>query len=351
MGSEANAPQSTLETRATLEARATLDAQEKFLSQYGWRNAVRSALPGDFSARYYVRLNNSGRKALLMVMPSRDELMPFLTMQAALAQGGMRVPEIIASDEANGLAIVEDLGEQDFTAMLRGGMPPEQLYPIAIDALSYLHQSPLPPSEQLTRFTPQLFLDQVGLFLDNYATHILKIPFSITARTTFVTAWYPALEFACAIPSSLMLRDFHAANIMYLEHETGFKKAAAIDFQDGGIGPISYDIASLLEDARLDIPHPLRAQMLERYLAASSFKNTAAFMTSFHILACQRHMRILAILAKRLAGGVSPQTEEYFKRVWSQIVLHQAEPTLAPVYQWLDEYVPEQARSNWKPPA
>lgn len=339
MGSEANAPQSTLEI------------QESFLSEHGWQNAVRSELPGDFSARYYVRLNNSGRKALLMVMPSRSELMPFLSMQAALTNGGMRVPVIFASDEKNGLAIVEDLGGYDFTAKLCGGMPPEQLYPIAIDALSHLHQSPLPDNRNLTCFTPQLFLEQVGLFLENYADHVLRMPFSIAARTTFLTAWYPALEFACAIPSSLMLRDFHAANIMYLEHETGFKKAAAIDFQDGGIGPISYDIASLLEDARLDIPHGLRAQMLERYLAASSFKNTAAFMTSFHVLACQRHMRILAILAKRLSSGISAQTEEYFKRVWGQMLLHQSEPALVPVYKWLDEYVPAYARSNWKPSA
>ena len=335
--------------RKANQLQSTLDAQEKFLSAHGWQNAVRSALPGDFSARYYVRLNNAGRKALLMVMPSCDELMPFLTMQAALAQGGIRVPAIVASDEANGLAIVEDLGEHDFTAMLRGGMPPQELYLIAIDALSYLHQSQIPSYENLPHFTSQLFLEQVGLFLENYAAHVIKTPFSIGARTAFLTAWYPALEFACAIPSSLMLRDFHAANIMYLEHETGFKKAAAIDFQDGGIGPISYDIASLLEDARLDVAPELRAQMLERYLASSSFKNVPAFLTSYHILACQRHMRILAILVKRMSSEPSPQMEEYFKRVWNLIMLHQAEPALAPVYQWLDEYVPTHIRGNWKP--
>jgi hypothetical protein len=64
MGGTANQPQSTL------------DDQEHFLAAHGWQNAARSALPGDFSARYYVRLNNAGQKALLMVMPNAS--LPFM---------------------------------------------------------------------------------------------------------------------------------------------------------------------------------------------------------------------------------------------------------------------------------
>ncbi len=337
MGSTANQPQSTL------------DAQEQFLAAHGWQHAARHKLPGDFSARHYVRLNDAGRKALLMVMPQPLQLAAFLSMQTALANGGVRVPSVYAFDAGSGLALIEDLGEHDLAAMLRGPTLPEELYSIAVDVLSHLHRAPLPPHDHLTRFTPQLFLEQAGLFLENYAAYVLKTPFSISARTTFLSAWYPALEFACAIPSALMLRDFHAANIMYVETETGHKKAAAIDFQDGGVGPISYDIASLLEDARLDVSPALRAKMLERYLNASAFKNIPAFMASYHILACQRHMRILAILAKRWAGGGFPVTEEYFKRVWNLIMLHQSEPALKPVYEWLDAYVPQAMRGGWKP--
>lgn len=337
MGSTANAPHTTL------------DEQERFLAAHGWNNAVRSSLPGDFSARYYVRLADAGRKALLMVMPKASELTPFLSMQAALAAGGMRVPVVHASDSEHGLAIVEDLGECDFTAMLQKKMPPTELYSIAVDALSHLHAAPLPEHDHLPRFNVQLFLEQAGLFLENYQTYVIKTPFTPAARAAFITAWYPVLEYACAIPSSVMLRDYHAANIMYLEHETGHRKAAAIDFQDGGIGPISYDLASLLEDARLDVSPALRTQMLDRYLSASSFKNGPAFMTSYHILAVQRHLRILGILAKRWTAGGHPITEEYFKRVWALVALHQSEPALAPVYQWLDNYVPQSMRGGWRP--
>lgn len=337
MGSTANAPSTTL------------DQQERFLAAYGWQDAARSALPGDFSARYYVRLAGVGRKALLMVMPKASELTSFLSMQKVLAAGGLRVPVIYAADAALGLAIVEDLGECDFTAMLQKNTPPDELYSIAVDALSQLHTAPLPADIALPHFNVQLFLEQVGLFLDHYETYVIKTPFAPAARAAFITAWYPVLEYACAIPSSLMLRDYHAANIMYLEHETGHRKAAAIDFQDGGIGPISYDLASLLEDARLDVSPDIRTKMLARYLDASPFKNAPAFMTSYHILAVQRHMRVLGILAKRWATGGPANTGDYFKRVWNLLLQHQSEPALKPVYQWLENYVPQSMRGGWVP--
>ncbi len=334
MGSAANAPHDIT------------DVQESFLVLHGWCHATRSVLPGDFSARVYVRLREANRNALLMVMPQPSELAAFLSMQEVLEASGLRVPAVYASDVGHGLALIEDFGDRDFTSMLRR-QPPEQLYAIAVDALSYLHHAAVP--SHLPHFTSHLFLEQVTLFLENYAVYVMKAPFSAFATMAFENAWRPALERACAIPCSLMLRDYHAANIMYLEHETGYKKAAIIDFQDGGLGPLSYDLASLLEDARLEVSSSLRAQMIEHYLNASPYKDNAAFMTSYHILACQRHMRILGILVKRWRSGISPMTEDYFKRVWSLMMLHGSEPLLKPVYQWLDTYVPLSMRSEWKP--
>lgn len=326
-----------------------INEQELFLAAHGWEKTVRVALPGDFSARHYVRLSDASRKALLMVMPKPQELVPFLLMQDALRAGGMRVPAIYAVDKQHGFAIIEDLGENDFGAIIRKSAQLEHLYSVAVDALLHLHASPVPKAEYLTHFTPQLFLEQVRLFLDAYGAYVLKHSFSPQAIAAFENAWRGALEKACAIPNAVMLRDYHAANIMYLEYETGHKKAAAIDFQDGGIGPISYDIASLLEDARLDVSPVLRAHMLKTYLNASTFADKAAFMSSYHILACQRHMRILGILAKRWVSLDIPATGDFFKRTWGLLMLHHSEPALAPVYQWLDEYVPHSFREHWKP--
>lgn len=333
----------------TVTAPHDINEQEFFLSMHGWEKTQRTALPGDFSARHYIRLSDASRKALLMVMPKPDELAPFLSMQSVLLAGGMRVPAIYAVDKHKGYAIIEDLGENDFGTIIRKSAQPEHLYSIAVNALQHLHASHMPPTDHLTQFTAELFLQQVRFFLDAYGSFVMKHAFSPQAVSVFQHAWEGALKKACDIPRSVMLRDYHAANIMYLEYEEGHKKAAAIDFQDGGIGPISYDIASLLEDARLDVSPILRAHMLKTYLDASTFKDTARFMTSYHILACQRHMRILGILVKRWVTQDIPVTEDFFKRTWGLLMLHTAEPALAPVYQWLDEYVPPNFREHWKP--
>jgi aminoglycoside/choline kinase family phosphotransferase len=270
-------------------------------------------------------------------------------MQAALDQSGIRVPAVYAHDDARGLALIEDLGDRDFGTLMRNGTLQDYLYSIALDALLTLHKAPPPKNLQLKQFTPQVFLEQVGLFFDGYSAAVLKRGFGANAKTEFENAWHPALEKACTVPNAIMLRDYHAANIMFLEHEVKHKKAAMIDFQDGGIGPITYDLASLLEDARLDILPALRAYMLEIYVGTSGISDPAAFTSSYHILACQRHMRILAILAKRWVSGGFPETEDYFKRVWGLLMLHKSEPLLKPVYDWLNAYVPRDYRQLWKP--
>ena len=337
MGKSVSAPQSTL------------NEQEAFLALHGWGDAARAALPGDFSARHYVRLQDKNRKALLMIMPKAQELAPFLAMQAALNAGNIRVPTIYAVDADVGFAIIEDLGDQDFNTLLRGHAQPEQLYAIAVEALQELHHAPVQSHAPLPHFTPQLFLQQAGYFLECYGAKVLKKPFTDDAIQAFNDAWSPALDQACSIEKSLMLRDFHAANIMYLEHETSHKKAAVIDFQDGGIGPITYDLASLLEDARLDVSLDIRARMIEKYLAGLPIADHAAFMTSYHILACQRHMRILGILVKRWVDLQLPVTQDYFVRVWRLLYSHRAEPALAPVYAWLDAHIPASCRDDWTP--
>jgi N-acetylmuramate 1-kinase len=98
------------------------NAQDAFLNIHGWATAQRTALPGDFSARHYVRLKDEKRKALLMVMPKTHELHAFIAMQSALAASGVRVPELYASDAQQGFALIEDLGEDDFNSLLRKGV-------------------------------------------------------------------------------------------------------------------------------------------------------------------------------------------------------------------------------------
>lgn len=341
MGASAQLPHS-LDQEAALQV---------FLDHCGWGDADRHFLPGDFSARSYIRLNRGAgdpAQAMVMRMPKTEELSAFLNMQGHLEKSGVRVPAVYAVDLTHALALIEDLGETDLGGALQKGGDTENLYRGAIDILLGLHkkvQNPDASALNLPHFTPVLFLDQVSLFLDLYAEKIMGQVFSSTARAGFVAAWRPALEKACAVPQSLLLRDYHAANIMVPGVAAPL---AVIDFQDGGVGPVGYDLVSLLEDARRDIAPALRQRLIDYYCTHSASVQREGFLSSCAILAAQRHMRILAIVARRWVDQGRDEAGDFFKRTWRLLLGHRHEPALAPVFAWLDAHVPEACRESWK---
>lgn len=332
-------------------AKDTHDRLEALLAKAGWQAATRNLLPGDFSARSYIRLRRDQDTALVMRMPKWEELSAFIHMQEVLRQAGLRVPAILAADMQHGLALIEDLGEQGFDRLLESGNAPEPLYRLAVDVLIHLHRhrkNPDPVALGLPLFDAERFAAQVALFLDVFGLHVLGKAFGSEARLAFAEAWRDVLRHSATLPTSLLLRDYHPANIMYLPQEAGHAKAALIDFQDGGVGPTAYDLVSLLEDARRDVPEALAQAMLEYYLQAVGVPDHKAFMNGYAVLGAQRHMRVLGILARRWAEkGVD--VSDFWQRSWRLLLDHSDEPLLAPVFAWLDQHIPAEARSRWRP--
>src|SRR6185369_3975981 len=253
-------------------AAASEDVIAGFLREKGWAQARQTPVQEDFSGRLYLRLQNEpSSKAILMRMRRPEELAPFANMQRLLEKSGLRVPAIYEMEEASGIALLKDFGDARFDRLLDQGKPGFELYPIAVDVLTNLHNAvrdPDPAALQVPHFNEKLFLEQVSLFLEVFGT-VIPGGFSPEQRAEFVKAW-DALKTACAVPSSLILRDYHAANILYLPNEQGHRRAGVIDFQDGGVGPITYDLASLLEDARRDVDSDLRNELIAYYLKQRS---------------------------------------------------------------------------------
>lgn len=332
-----------------LKAQGRMD---QFLDSCGWNGAQQAFLPGDFSSRTYARLDRGAGdppRALVMFMPEQEHLAAFLRMQALLEAHGARVPVVYAVDISNGMALIEDLGMAD----LANGITPENeeaLYARAVDYLLKIHKSAkaeLLVNSQLPHFNAELFSQQAGLFLEIYGSRVLGREFSTEARDGFFAAWNDALAIACSVPNSLLLRDYHAANIM-LPGDGNAPQLAAIDFQDGGIGPISYDLVSLLEDARRDIDVAMRARLIGYYCANNPDVSPEAFRTSCAIMAAQRHIRVLAIVVRRWVDKNRDEVADYFRRSWGLLLAHQAEPALNPLFAWLDEHVPARYRAEWK---
>lgn len=332
-------------------------ATARFLEAHGWAGATRRPLAGDASARHYERLiPAAGSPAILVDSPYPvDDVFPFITVAGLLRDLGLSVPAILAAEPANGLMLLEDFGDGTFTRLLGAGARPDDLYALAVDALIALHRGFTPERARglaLPRYDAGLFIDQVMLFAEVYVPAALGRALSDTDRSELETAWRAVVPDAVsAVPQSLLLRDYHVDNLMHLPGRGGVAACGLLDFQSAGLGPVSYDLVSLLEDARRDVPIPLAASMIERYLHAFPDLDPAAFLRSYAVLGAVRHTRIIGIFA-RLALSQGRQTYlEHLPRVWRLLEGQLRQPVLEPVAAWFDRLLPTETRGFLIPEA
>jgi len=334
-----------------------------FLDAAGWGDATREPLTGDASVRRYFRLRRPDRSAILMdASRVLDSVTPFIRIGGHLRQLGFSAPEIFSRDEAAGLLLLEDFGDATFARLLgksrssRGNEaeignrqsaignkmePPdvgcydsEQLFLLATDFLVALHRHPQAVPENLRAYSQESMLADLELFLEWRTPGI-----SGSAKEEFRAAWRVALPLAHRAPESLLLRDYHVANLMLLPERAGVRRAGLLDFQDAYRGPVTYDLVSLLEDARRDVPEALREKMLLRYAAQFPALDKSDFETSLAVLAALRHTRVLAIF-ERLArrDGREEYRRLHSPRVERLLLRSLRHPTLAGVKHWMNRY-------------
>jgi aminoglycoside/choline kinase family phosphotransferase len=266
---------------------------------------------------------------------NQESVRPFVLLDEHLRRLGFRAPEILARDLERGFLLLEDFGDDTFASLIEKGAAPEPLYTVAIDALIALHRKADAVPSDLRRYHPEKMLEDIELFLEWRATDLPD-----AARNEFRKVWSDVLPIAHQVPASLLLRDYHVANLMMPPGSTGLDRAGLLDFQDAYGGPITYDLVSLLEDARRDLPAGLEEAMLARYFEQFPALDRAAFEASRAVVAAQRHTRVLAIferLSRRDAKDDykrlhSPRVE---RRLWRAL----QHPVLSGVRQWMTRYV------------
>lgn len=317
-----------------------------FLAAHGLADAAIAPLAGDASARRYRRLTPPGGGSLILVETPApaDDLLPFIAVGALLEGLGFSVPAVRIAAAQTGLAVLEDFGDATFSRLLDAGADPWPLYELATDVLVALHRgfdaAAAPP---LPLYDARLFVGQVMLFADVYVPAATGRTPTDAERAALEAAWTAALEPVCAGPCSLLLRDYHAENLMRLDRP-GVRAAGLLDFQSAGIGPTAYDLVSLLEDARRDVPDALAAAMIARYLERVGDGDGTAFRHAYTVLGAVRHARVLAVFT-RLAAAGKTQYRRHGPRVWRLFERHLAHPGLAAVAAWIDRHLPPAARA------
>jgi hypothetical protein len=311
------------------------DSARKFLDATAWRDAACEPLTGDASARKYSRLRKDERSAVLMdASQVLESVAPFIRINQHLHQLGFSVPAILSRSDEKGLLLLEDFGDATFTRLLDSQSEPEKLYTLATDVLIALHQHPRAIPKDLRVYHPEKMLEDIELFLEWCAPVIDR-----AGKDEFRTVWREVLPLAHQVPASLLLRDYHVANLMLLPNRQGVRQAGLLDFQDAYQGPITYDLMSLLEDARRDVPEELKEKMAAHYLAHYPTLDRNTFETSKAILAALRHTRVLAIF-ERLSRheGKHEYKKLHSPRVERLLQRALRHPMLAGVKRWMERY-------------
>jgi tRNA threonylcarbamoyl adenosine modification protein YjeE len=340
-----------------------------FLDESGYGDAERRRMQGDASTRVFERLTLDEETSILMNAPPHpdgppvrdgkpysaiahlaEDTIPYVALANGLHERNLSSPVILHADTDHGLVLMEDLGEERIVE----GDPPapiEERYQTALDALVSLHRRRLPETlpvaphreYRLPRYDMGAFLIEAELLLDWYLPHV-KAPVSEDKRADFVARWREALAPAITAPATWVLRDYHSPNLLWLKERQDVARIGVLDFQDAVLGPAAYDVASLLQDARVDVPEALEVTLLSRYvrsrMSGDSRFEPAEFALLYSTLAAQRATKILGIFARLDRRDGKPQYLRHIPRLWRYLQRSLAHPALASLKDWYAANVP-----------
>ena len=316
-----------------------------FLADTGWRGQAPRPLAADASFRRYFRLTRDGETAVLMdAPPPMENVEAFHRVQRLLCDLGFSAPRALKVDEAAGLMLLEDLGDRTFTRALAEGEAERPLYALAVDLLVNLHRRFTPSkTAALPPYNDQRLLEEALLLTDWYLPALGR-PLGSEAHEAYIAAWRRVLPVAHAVPETLVLRDYHVDNLMVVEGREGLQACGLLDFQDAVLGPVTYDLVSLLEDVRREVAPDLARDMMARYLNQRGDLDAEAFRASYAVLGAQRNAKIIGIFTRLSRRDGKPHYLRHIPRTWRLLADDLAHPALAPVRDWFDRFVPPDRR-------
>ncbi len=317
------------------------DGHRAFLQTVGWGSADVLPLAGDASFRRYFRVVEPARCAVLMdAPPEHEDVRPFLSVARLLLDAGFSAPRILGEDQHHGFLLIEDFGDRLMGPVLKAEPALEaDVYAQAVDILSALHAA-VPP-KGLAPYDRAALVREVMVFADWYA----KAAGIAVDEEGYIAAWDAVWQDVLAETAAcpvVTLRDYHAENLMLLDRP-GVQALGLLDFQDALAGHPAYDLVSLLQDARRDVPPSLEQAMLDRFAGAGN----AAFRARYEVLGAQRNVKILGVFVRLRDRDGRKGYVERLPRVWDYLERNFTHPGLAPVKAWFDANVPMDLRKAW----
>lgn len=291
-----------------------------------------SSASADASFRSYWRVGGDGaatHAATAVVMdapPDKEDLGPWLDIDRRLREAGLHAPEVLAVDRDHGLVLMEDLGTRTYLPELTSKSV-DALYADALDAL--LRMQTAVDVAGLPDYSRQRLIDEMQLmpawFLERHLGH----PVSSAEQDVIAAAFTALVEAAEEQPRAFVHRDFHSRNLLVIERDEApagtrlLVNPGIVDFQDAVVGPLTYDLVSLLRDCYIEWDPEHVAGWVEAYrirLQAAHLLGpevgTAQMTRWFDLMGLQRHLKVLGIFCRLWYRDGKPQYLNDLALVW-----------------------------------
>ena len=274
------------------------DLAREFLSKNSLNNCEIKKIAGDASFRSYYRIFSNDKTFVLMFAPPKfEDVEPFIKIDKFLNNYNLSAPKIIAQDQKQGFLLLEDFGDDTYGRVL-AKTPSKQLefdlYRDACDCLIELHKIENP--QDVAPYNMAVLFREVMLFVDWYLP-LQKKSISLKEKAQFKFLWFQLFDLLDKQNQVLVLRDYHADNLMVLESKKNHQRVGLLDFQDALIGSKAYDLVSLLEDARRDVGEDNRSKIFNYYLEKTKV-DKLNFVRDYEILSLQRNIKIVGIFSR-----------------------------------------------------
>lgn len=279
-------------------------------------------IPGDASFRRYFRLHLKEQSYIIMDASQQlDCCEPYLAIARALLSLDLAVPEILAHDVQQGYMLISDFGDRRYLQELRPENA-DQLYYSAMSSLSVLQTCRGVKDWALPAFDQAFMQRELDEFRHWFLERYLQLALAPREQKILQTAFDRLLLSASEQPQVFIHRDYHSANLMWMPK----KPTGILDFQDACIGPVTYDLVSLLRDCYIDWPQEkVRAWVAYYYEGLRENKllqdaSEEQFFRWFDWMGMQRHMKALFIFARKYLRDQTPRYLEYLPRTLNYVV-------------------------------
>jgi len=255
----------------------------------------------DASFRRYFRVVHQGESFIVMdAPPGKEDSRPFIDISRMLFDVGLNVPVVIDDDLEQGFLLLSDLGSRPYLDELNGETV-ERLYGDALSALATI-QTCIPGDGSLPSYDRTLLLKEMMLFSEWLLGKHLGIALDATQTAVIDTAFTQLADNALEQPQVCVHRDYHSRNLMMTDRNN----PGILDFQDAVVGPVTYDLVSLLRDCYIDWP---RAQVedwalgyqelaLQSGILREEHEDPVRFLRWFDLMGMQRHLKAAGIFAR-----------------------------------------------------